>query len=88
MVGPLRSHREIWWFLVPLALCPLVALIEPGDAARAMARAHQLVPWERALGISIEPSVHSWVEDRPVLARAVDVLYVTAHLSASIATAL
>jgi hypothetical protein len=81
-------RREIWWFALPLALCPVVALLRPGDPATAMARAHALLDWERSVGIAVEPSVHAWVTARPLLGELVDGFYFTVHLSALIATAL
>ena len=88
MVSSLRWRREIWWFLLPLALCPIVALARPGDAATALARARQLLEWQRSIGVAIEPSVHAWVAARPALEHLMEVFYLTAHLSALIATAL
>ena len=88
VVRPLRWRREIWWFVLPLAWCPIVALARPGDAATAMARTRQLLEWQRSIGMAIEPSVHAWLAARPALEHVVEVFYLTAHLSALIATAL
>lgn len=88
-VGPSRRSwaRELAWFTVPLALCPLVAVLRPGDGAIAMERGRRLLEWQRSLGVAIEPSVHGWFSARPVLAAAVMIFYLAAHLSAVIATA-
>ena len=88
MTTSFRWRTEIWWFVVPLALCPAVALLQPGDPDTALARAQQLLAWQRSIGIAVEPAVHSWVAARPGLDRAVEVFYLAAHLSALIATAL
>jgi hypothetical protein len=85
---PLRVRRELLWFVLPLSLCPIVALARPGDAVTALARADRLLAWQRAVGVAVEPSVHAWVGARPVLAHLVEAFYLAAHLSALIATAL
>lgn len=78
---------SIGWFLVPLALCPVVALVRPGDRHGAVARAEWLFTQQRSLGVAIEPSIHSWFVARPVLAGAATIFYLGAHLSMVIATA-
>jgi len=85
---PLRWRRELLWFVLPLSLCPIVALARPGDAVTALARADRLLAWQRAVGVAVEPSVHAWVGARPVLAHLVEAFYFAAHLSALVATAL
>ena len=88
MDGSLRWRREIWWFVLPLALCPFVAMVDPGDAVTAVGRARQLLAWQRSVGVAIEPGMHAWVAARPIVEHAVGAFYLTAHLSALIATAL
>ena len=73
---------------MPLACCPIVAFVEPGDAVTAMGRARELLEWQRSVGIAIEPQAHAWVAARPILEHVVGTFYLTAHLSALIATAL
>lgn len=80
-------RRELAWFVVPLALCPVVAVLRPGDADVAMDRAERLLSWQGALGVAVEPSVHAWFSARPMLAGTLMVFYLAAHLSAVIATA-
>jgi hypothetical protein len=82
-----RTWREVAWFAVPLALCPVVALLRPGSAAVAMERGERLLGWQRRVGVAVEPAVHAWFSARPVLAGAVMVFYLAAHLSAVIGTA-
>ena len=79
--------RELAWFALPLALCPLVALLRPGTEQAALARAEWLLGWQRSLGVAVEPSLHAWFSARPLLVGLATVFYLGAHLSAVIATA-
>jgi len=75
------------WFLLPLALCPFVALLRPGSERTAMARAEWLFAWQRSVGIAVEPAIHQWFRGRPVALAALTMFYFAAHLGALIATA-
>ena len=82
-----RWVGELAWFVLPLALCPVVALLRPGSERVAMERAELLLGWERAIGVAIEPSVHAWFSARAPLSAAATAVYLGAHLSAVIGTA-
>ena len=83
-----RWRREIWWFVLPLAGCPAVAALRPGDVGTATARTRRLLGLERALGVDVEPSIHAWTSAWPLLEHGVEFYYLLAHLSALIAAAL
>jgi DNA segregation ATPase FtsK/SpoIIIE-like protein len=73
--------------MLPLALCPLVALLRPGSERAALERAELLLAWQRTVGVAVEPSVHAWFSAHAPLATVATVFYLGAHLSALIATA-
>jgi hypothetical protein len=75
------------WFVLPLSLCPFVALLRPGSERLAMARAEWLFAWQRSVGIAVEPAIHQWFSARPVTLALLTTFYFSAHLSALIATA-
>jgi hypothetical protein len=83
----LTWSRELAWFLLPLALCPIVALLRPGSEREAVVRAELLLAWERSVGIAVEPSIHAWFGARALLPDLATAFYLGAHLSALIATA-
>jgi hypothetical protein len=86
--GP--GTRWTWqgaWFLVPLAWCPVVAVLRPGDATEALARTHALLSWQRAIGLAPEEAAHRWWSERPVLAALATAFYFGAHLSAVVGVA-
>jgi hypothetical protein len=74
---------EVARFAGLLALCPLVALVEPGDVAGAVERGRALVDVERSLGVFVEPAAHAWVAARPALLAAACVFYLLVHLPAT-----
>lgn len=74
---------EAAWFAGVLALCPIVALIEPGSVAGAVERGRALVAVERSLGLFVEPAAHAWVAARPALMAAACVFYLLVHLPAT-----
>jgi hypothetical protein len=74
-----RALRDAAPVVLALALCPVAALATPGRAA-PLERMRDLIDVERALGLFVEPSVHTWVAARPHLLHALELAYVGVHL--------
>jgi hypothetical protein len=49
-----------------------------------LARAAELAAFEQGLGLYVEPSLHAWLLERPVLLAVVSFLYVWGHLPATV----
>lgn len=81
-VDRVRPARELLIFGLVLGLCPLVALIEPGDPSTAVDRAVDMLAVERAIGLDVEQGIHHWVVARPAVAFIADLLYIALHMSA------
>jgi membrane-associated phospholipid phosphatase len=75
-----RAVRDIVLLLAALALCPVAALLIGDDAGAPVRRAEALAGAERALGLYVEPAVHAWARDRPVVLSVAGVFYVFAHV--------
>lgn len=76
-----RAGPQVLALAAALGLCPLAALIIEDDAGAPIARAKALIAAERALRVHIEPAVHTWVLQRPVLLATASVFYVVAHVA-------
>nr|WP_231126336.1 phosphatase PAP2 family protein [Motilibacter aurantiacus] len=50
-----------------------------GEASSAVANAHSLYAWERAVGLPDELALQKWLLDRPTLARTANTYYATVH---------
>jgi hypothetical protein len=68
-------------FAIVFACFPIVAWIEPGDAADATDRTLHLLAAERRLGLDVEHGVHRWLAARPVLPLMAEALYLALHVS-------
>jgi hypothetical protein len=79
--GP-TLRRELLILGGALALCPLVAIVEPGNPAGAVARAQRILAVEGALGLDVEAVVHGWLASRPLVRAVADLLYLALHVSA------
>jgi hypothetical protein len=66
--------------LAALALCPAATLVIGTDAAAPIARARASMDVERALGVYVEPAVHTWTLGHPELMAAAGAFYVLAHV--------
>lgn len=66
--------------LVALGLCPVAALLIGDDPAGPVERARSLVHAEQALGVYVEPAVHSWALGHAWLVDVASVFYILAHL--------
>ena len=84
---PRHWPREAAWFVLPLALCPLVALLRPGTPDTALGRGAWLLAAQRDLGLAIEPAIHRWVATRPLVAGVISVHYLVVHIAALIGAA-
>jgi hypothetical protein len=77
--------REAWiWVVVTLSF-PLVALLEPGDAAAAVDRAERIAATERDLGFLAGPDLTALVARADPLRLAASVVYYGAHVPAVVA---
>lgn len=74
--------REIGLFALALALCPLVAVLAPGEPGPAVTRGAAIADAERSLGLLVEPGLHAWTAEHPWLLGAACVVYMLAHLPA------
>jgi hypothetical protein len=82
---PIRWTREaVIWAMVAVSF-PLVALLEPGDAAEAVARAERLAAGERRLGLHAGPDVLAAAGNGGLLRTAAMVVYYGAHVPAVVA---
>jgi hypothetical protein len=65
-----------------LLLCPLAALVSTRDPRIPLARARELMDFERSLGLFVEPGLHAWLQRHDWLLSLAGGFYVWAHVSA------
>src|SRR4051794_31760034 len=80
----MRLVREFWAVAAAFALCPVAAVLAPGDPAAPLRRLEGLVRLERSLGLYFEPAVWRWFAAHRPLADIAGFLYVWGHLPATV----